>query len=251
MNSIRSNAARNWKAAIVFLAGALLLPGLNAEPRPLTPKDAFTAALSSDARVESATYDWLAAQTKAREAGLKKLPSLSLGAGYTRLSPVDSTISFSGFTFVLPSLDNSFQLSANLQYPLFSGFRVEESAKLAEVQAQGKEIAAEMIKRSIAFEAQRVYWEAERAQDNVRMLEESLSLAAQSLEITKQQVAHGSAMRADLLTAQMRYDQADMDLGAAAAAEQRSFWTLASLVEGSRVRTCRGGPRRTRRHPSL
>ncbi|MGA2477215.1 MAG: TolC family protein [Spirochaetia bacterium] len=234
MNSTRSVSARTLSAGIVILAGAVFLSGLGADPRPLSPREAVSAALSSDARVESATYDWLAAQTKAREAGLRKLPSLSLGAGYTRLSHVDSSISFSGLTFALPSLDDSFQLSASLQYPLFTGFRVEESAKLAEVQAQGKGIAAEMIRRSIIFEAQRVYWETQRSTLNVGMLKESLALAAQNLEVTRQQLAHGSAMNADLLTAQMRYDQAAMDLGAGTAAQKQAFWTLASLVEGSR-----------------
>jgi outer membrane protein len=219
----------------VLLAAAAVLPHvLAAEPRPLTPRDAVAAALSGDARVESATYDWLAAQMKAREAGLRRLPSLSLGAGYTRLSHVNSSISFMGSTITLPSLDDSFSLSANLQYPLFTGYRLEESAKLAEVQAQGKGVAAEMIRRSIVFEAQRVYWEAQRATYNVGMLTESRALAAHSLEVTRQQLEHGAAMKADLLTAQMRCDQADMDLGAAAAAQKRAFWTLASLVQGSR-----------------
>jgi outer membrane protein len=221
----------------VFLAATAVLPrALAADPRPLTPHDAVAAALSGDARVESATYDWLAAQMKAREAGLRRLPSVSLGAGYTRLSHVDSSISIPGFpvSISLPSLDDSFSLSANLSYPLFTGYRLEESAKLAEVQAQGKGIAAEMIRRSIVFEAQRVYWEAQRATYNVGMLTESRALAAHSLEVTRQQLAHGAAMNADLLTAQMRYDQADMDLGAAVAAQKRAFWTLASLVQGSR-----------------
>ena len=81
MNSTRSVSARTIFTAIIILTGAVFLSGLGADPRSLSPKEAVDAALSSDARAESATYDWLAAQTKAREAGLRKLPSLSLGAG--------------------------------------------------------------------------------------------------------------------------------------------------------------------------
>src|SRR5512137_2694631 len=143
-------------AAAAFAAAALattaLAQRLDAQTQPLTPEDVVNAALAGDARVESATWDWLAAQAKAKEAELRKLPSVSLSAGYTRLSDVKSTITLGAFPpMVINSLDNSFSLGVNLQYPVFAGFRLSESARLAGLQAQSKAIAAEMIKRSVAF----------------------------------------------------------------------------------------------------
>jgi outer membrane protein len=235
----------NSKAAVMLVAVAACLQALGAEPKALSPEDAVAAALAGDPRVESARWDELSAQEKAKEAELRKLPSLSLSAGYTRLSdlpiPLSSLLDsvppkyasyLSGLSNLsIPSLDNEFSLGANMQYPIFAGFRLKESAHLAQLQALGKGIAAEMIRRSIVFEVQRAYWEAKRATENVVMLKESLDLAIQDLELTKKQVAQGTAMKADLLSSQMRADQAQMDLDAGVSAQRRAYWSLAALVE--------------------
>lgn len=219
--------------AAAALAAAALAPRLDAQARSLSPDDVVKAALAGDARVESAAWDWLAAQAKAKEAELRKLPSVSLSAGYTRLSDVKSTITLGPTSMEIDSLDNSWSLGVNLQYPVFAGFRLRESARLAGLQAQGKGIAAEMIKRSVVFEAQRAYWEAKRATLNVGMLRENLALAAQSQDVVQTQFSNGMAMLVDLLSAKARVDQATMDLAAATNVQRRAFWTLASLVEGS------------------
>lgn len=220
-----------FKATAILVAATACGHVLGAEPRTLSLESAVTAALAGDPRIESARYDELSAEEKAKEAELRKLPALSLSAGYTRLSDLSSTLSLGGYTFNLSSLTNNFSLNANLQYPVFAGFRLKESAQLAQMQALGKGIAFEMMRRSIVFEVQRAYWEAERASANVTMLKESLDLAQQNLELTTTQEAHGAAMKLDLLSAQMRADQARMDLDAAVNGERRAFWNLASLVE--------------------
>jgi len=229
----RTRMSHLVKAAVVAFAAAALVPRLDAQVRQLSPEAVVKAALAGDARVESATWDWLAAQAKAKEAELRKLPSVSLSAGYTRLSDVKSTITLGPTSMEIDSLDNSWSLGVNLQYPVFAGFRLRESALLAGLQAQGKGIAAEMIRRSVVFEAQRAYWEAQRATLNVGMLRENLALAVQSRDVVQKQFANGAAMQVDLLSAKVRVDQATMDLAAATNVQKRTFWALASLVEGS------------------
>jgi outer membrane protein TolC len=228
------------KTAVAFVAGVAFAYSLGAEPLSLSPEEAVRAAQASDVRVESATWDWLSAQAGARDASYRRLPSLSLSAGYTRLSNLQEALSvdvppLGNFSMMLPSLDNEYALSANLQYPVFAGFRLRETARLAQVQAQSKAVALEMVKRSLVFEAQRAYWEALRASSNVGLLRESLALAAQSRDIIQHQFATGTAMRVDLLSAQMLYDQATIELDAAVGGEKRAFWTLAWLIQGTRM----------------
>jgi outer membrane protein len=226
--------ARAARAAAALIGLMLAGAPLAADPRPLTPEDAVAAALAGDPRILSASLDLLAAQAKAREAELRRLPSVSLSAGYTRLSHVDSSLTLGKLgTMTMSSLDNSFSLAANLQYPVFAGFRLMEAQELARVQAQGKEASAELIKRSLVFETERAYWEARRASFNADMLKRGLELAEQSLAVSQNLVANGSAMKVDLLSAQMRRDQAAMDLAAAANLRARAFWNLAVLVAGS------------------
>jgi outer membrane protein len=233
MSMRRMRGGRALSATLVLLAAAAVAPRAAAQARQLTPEGAVKAALAGDERATSAKWDALAARAKAREAELRMLPSLSLSASYTRLSDLKSTVSFGGMPLTIDSLDNAFSLNANVQYPVFAGFRLRESAALASTQAEAKLVVEETVKRSIAFEAQRAYWEAQRASRNVAMLGESLSMAAQGLEVARKQADFGTAMKADLLAAQLRYDQAGMDLRAAEAVRKRAYWSLASLVETS------------------
>lgn len=213
-------------ASVAFAEGE----SRQAEPVSLSVDDAVARSLATDFRGESARRDWLRSLAKAEEAKLRELPSVSLSAGYTRLSNVVSSVSLGTMSWELDSLDNVFSLQANLQYPVFAGFRFEESARLASLQARSKELANEMMLRAIAFETRRAYWEAYRAVKNELMLAENLELMRQNRAVTERQVAEGSALSADLLVAGMRCDQAEIDLGNATVAKEKAFLNLASLV---------------------
>lgn len=201
-----------------------------AQPASISVDEAVRLSLASDARVQSSRWDALAAAAKAEEAQRRQLPSFSLSAGYTRLSDVKSSISFGPTTMEIDSLDNVFSLAANMQYPVFAGYRLRESVALAQLQSRGKEISLAMVRRALDFETRRAYWEAVRSTYNVRMLEENLNLMQNNLEVVQHQLAQGTVINADLLTAQMRRDQAEIDLGNARTTQQRAFLSLASLV---------------------
>lgn len=228
----RKNADKAFRslAAALLVAGSLSQSLYAADPQKLTVEDAVKLSLSQDPRVAAATWDALAAQSKKEEADRRRLPGITLSAGYTRLSDLKSTISIGPASMTIDSLDNVYTVAANMQYPVFAGFRLEESAKLAALQAQGKNIATEMMKRAIAFETERAYWESVRAARNVRMLGENLALMQRNLEQTKQQFAHGTAMNVDLLAAEMRCEQAEMDLRNGETIERKMLLSLASLV---------------------
>jgi outer membrane protein len=230
------------KRTLPLLAAAgffCLAPGLWAQSQGLSLEDAVNAALAGDPGISSATWDWLAAQAKADAAAYRMFPSLSLSAGYQRLSELPpasmevdnpfapgTTISFD----FPPSLNNVFTFSVNLQYPVFAGFRIRESAAIAALQADGKQLALEMVKRSLIFEVRRAYWECVRAAANVNTLKKNLELLHANRDQVNKQVTLGTATRADLLTADMRVKQAEIDLGGAVAMQKRAYLTLITLM---------------------
>jgi outer membrane protein len=221
-----------WAAVLLFMAAAA--PLVQSQQRPLSLEEAVRLALLEDPSVESAKWDWLAANAKAEAADLRKLPSLTLAAGYQRLSelpPSSFDIPGTTFTFTLPeSLANIYTTSISLQYPVFSGFRIRETAALAKLQTQNKQLALEMVKRSLVFEVRRAYWEAVRASDNVQTLKKNLDFLNSNQKIIADQVALGTATQADLLTAEMRYQQAEIDLGDGESMQKRTSLVLASLI---------------------
>lgn len=229
-----------------MIAMALLLlvsvhaPGIWAQASPLSIEDAVAMALEKDPSVKSSSWDWLSASAKAEAAGWRMLPSLSFAAGYQKLSdlppasleianpfaPAGPPLDFS----FPPSLTNLYSFSLNMQYPVFAGFRIREAAALAQLQAQGKRMTLEMVKRSLVFEVRRAYWEAVRATNNVQTLQKNLELMKVNSELAARQVSQGIATRADQLAADTRYIQADLDLGDAVSLQKRSYLVLASLV---------------------
>ncbi len=210
---------------------------LSGQGKSLTVEEAVSLSLASDFRIRGALLDAQSAKAKVEEAKLRQLPSVSLSASYTRLSDLKSTVSLGLAKMTIDSLDNVYTFAANMQYPVFAGFRLQEAVKLADAQVQGKEISAEMTKRAVAFETERAYWEAVRATYNVKMLEENLSLMTHNLDMSGKQLSEGTLMNADLLSAQMRADQAAMEKANGVTVQTRAFLALASLVsdEGSAI----------------
>ena len=224
-------------AASIMVLTAGLAPSLWAQASPLSLADAVTMALQNDPSVQSSSWDWLAASAKADAARWRQMPSFSLSAGYQRLSDMPATtLEVPPYSFKLPaSLTNAFTFAVNMQYQVFAGFRIREAAALADLQAQSKLVGIEMVKRSLMFEVRRAYWEAVRATRNRQTLQKNLELMKSSSLITAQQVAQGTATRADQLAADMRYNQADLDLGDAASLQNRAYLTLASLAGNASI----------------
>ena len=196
-------------AASIMVLTAGLAPSLWAQASPLSLADAVTMALQNDPSVQSSSWDWLAASAKADAARWRQMPSFSLSAGYQRLSDMPATtLEVPPYSFKLPaSLTNAFTFAVNMQYQVFAGFRIREAAALADLQAQSKLVGIEMVKRSLMFEVRRAYWEAVRATRNRQTLQKNLELMKSSSLITAQQVAQGTATRADQLAADIPPEQ--------------------------------------------
>jgi outer membrane protein TolC len=235
-------------ACVLALAAG---PGcfLWAQASPLSVDDAVKLALEKDPSVQSASWDWLVASAKVDAAKWRQVPALSFSAGYQRLSDLpamslDMDDPFAGvipgapaqISFAFPaSLDNVFTFALNMQYPVFAGFRIREAMALVKLQAQSKLIGIEIVKRSLMFEVRRAYWEAVRATYNRQTLQKNLELMKASSQLTAQQVAQGTATRADQLAADMRYNQADLDLGDAVSLQNRAFLVLSSLIGNASI----------------
>ena len=202
----------------------------SAEAQPLTVNEAVRMALSTDLRIDSTLFDLEGSRTRLKIAEQNRYPSLSLSGVYTRLSEVNSSIELGASTIPIPSQTDAFSLAANLQYPVFAGFRLREAVNLAALDVRGKEISIQRIRNSVIFETRRAYWEAVRADHNASMLRENLSLMEHSRDVISEKFTQGTVLRADLLAAEMRRNQAEMDLGSALARREKAYLALQMLI---------------------
>ncbi len=225
-------------AVIVALWLAGVIQVSQAQEQTLSIAMAEETALGESPDVQSASYDWLAATAEAEAASLRLYPALSLSASYQRLSALPSTsIEFTNpsgpgtISFELPSsLDNVIAFGANLQYPVFAGYRLRESLEIARLTADGRLAALQTVKRSLLFEVRRSYWEALRADYSVRTLQRNMELMEASYKLMSNQLSTGAATEADLLAADTRRKQAQIDLGSAFVLRARAYLLLASQI---------------------
>jgi len=207
VNSNQPTLSRALGAALCALALAAPLAAETASRKALSIDEAVAAALATDPGVISANLDALAASAKADAASWKRIPSLSASAGYTRLSELPA--SDTDITLPLPAalggpvsistagpLD-MFSFGLNLQYPVFTGFRVKENIAISGLQVDAKNLARESARRALVFDVRRAYWEAVRADYNRSTLEQNLELMRQNSELATRQLGEGVATRAD------------------------------------------------------
>lgn len=227
---ITSAKSAERKIIFLLLLSLLILTGAGAQQVSISVNDAVRLALTSDTRVKSALLDMTASRARVAEARRNRYPSITFSGGYTRLSPVTSSISLGPASMDIKSREDNFNLSANLQYPVFAGFRLNEAVKLAKLQAKSKEVSSAISKDTIVFETRRAYWEAVRTNYNVNMLRENLTLMNKNRDLLKEKLSQGTVLNADFLSASMRSDQAEMDLENAISFQEKAFLNLETLL---------------------
>jgi outer membrane protein len=210
--------------------------------KALSVEEAVAAGLANDPGILSAAMDARASLARAAEARYGILPSLTLSAGYTKLSeepspsrsstgnPVVDGVVDALMTELAGTPTDSKDVRLDLQYPLFSGFRLREAAEIAKLQSLGKGAAAELARRALTFDIRKAYWEASRATANVEALAKSLELETVKRDEVAQLAAQGMASEADRLDEDARYDQAALTLDEATSGKQLAFLVLANLV---------------------
>ncbi len=211
-------------------------------PRALAVEQAVADGLAADPGLLSATLDARAAKFREADARFRMLPSLAVSAGYTQLSTEPSPSPSATGNAVVDGVVNALladfsstpttekDVRADLQYPIFAGFRLHEAAEIAKYQALGKDAAAELNRNALAFEIRRAYWETVRAQSNVEAMRKALELESLMKKEIADLSAQGMANEADSLEAEARYDQVELALDQTLSGKDIAFLMLSSLI---------------------
>lgn len=220
-----------------------------AQPQDVSPgaEAAFTLdeALRR-ARTVSAALDSLDAEVAAAEAGVReargaRLPELSLSAGYTRRSnvPEYGIPRPDGSTeTVFPSIPDNWGSRLGFSMPLYTGGRVAglEAAARAERRAAGSDRAAG--ETDLALEVTVAYWSLVTAQDEARVLADSLGAYEAHLADARNRQKVGLAASNEVLAVEVERDRAELSRIRARNDAELASARLARLLDlpaGSRV----------------
>ena len=184
----------------------------------LTLEDCLRSAREKNRSLTAASLSVKEAQARVREAEVRRLPSLTAGAAYTRLS--QETPGSIGVNLPQPIGKQNIQLAESatdavsfqldLQYPLFSGFRIQAGVDLARVQAEMKQKEYRLRDDDLAFEILRYFWDSVRARDSLATIEKSLELVKVHAEEVRRLAAAGLAVREDVLKVEMRIAKTEL-----------------------------------------
>ncbi|MDR7433977.1 MAG: TolC family protein [Armatimonadota bacterium] len=180
-------------------------------PRPITLKDALALALQQNLQVRFAAFEVAIARAQLEQAKAGKAVQVTGSASYTRINeraPTTITVSapppLGTVTVQLPPppVDTG-ELRVSLQYPLFTGGRLEAQIALAEANVKGAEATLQRTVQQVLFQVKQAYYQLLLARASRRAAERILAQAEENLRVARVRVQAGVAPQFDVLQAEV------------------------------------------------
>jgi outer membrane protein TolC len=185
-----------------------------AQPTALTQTQALTLALQQNQQLRGAAFEVLVARAQLAQARAGTALQASVQGSYARTQDgVVTTIPVSsspggggppvGYLIIPAPSSNVYDARVVLQYPLYSGGRIEAQVAMAEANLRGAEATFERVKQQIVFGVRQAYFSLLLAQAGLRAAEHSTTQANEILRVAKARVATGVSPRFDQVQAEV------------------------------------------------
>lgn len=178
-------------------------------PRLFTQTEALVLALQQNQQLRVAAFEVAVARTQLAQARAGTAIQGNVSTSYTRTQegvsvtiPTNSTTDPDSITIPAPS-PNLYDARLVLQYPLYTGGRVEAQIALAEANLKGAEATFERTKQQIIFTVRQAYFQVILGQAGLESAARSVAQAAESLRVSRARVAAGVSPRFDEVQAQV------------------------------------------------
>jgi outer membrane protein len=206
--------SRALSTALFALFAAARLGAQEApEPVRISLEDALARARAASARLGELKAWEDAAGAGLRGAKAQRLPSLALGAGYSRNSNVPefvATFPGEGPRVIFPNLPNQGFARASVSLPLYTGGRVEGAISASQQQLAAAQLDASAGEADLALETTTAYWSLVAEREAERVLRQAITSYAAHLEDAANRYDVGLAARNDVLAVQVEKDRAEL-----------------------------------------
>ncbi len=202
------------KSLCALLALLFLAPAARAQRKPLSLDEAVAAALEASPALHASRMKAESSAARSREVAASRLPSLRLGAGYTRLSevpPFEVTLPISPTPIVVSqNYFNNWNLRLAVQQPVFSGFRLEagaESARMLERSA-GFDLAKD--RSELVFAVKSAYWALARAREYEAVVAETIGQVREHFKDVRAFFDQGLLVKNEVLRTEIQLSSAEL-----------------------------------------
>jgi outer membrane protein TolC len=131
------------------------------EKRTLTLDESLKIGLENSKTLHSSKLKIVSAEAQLSQANAAGLPSLGLGASYTRLSsiqPYNITIPGLGSFNVSPSILDNYVAKATLTQPLFTGFKISSNSEIARNNSLAVKQDYSKDEQDVIYNIKNAYW---------------------------------------------------------------------------------------------
>src|SRR2546422_1177441 len=188
------------------------------QSRQLSLVEALRLALQQNQQLRVAAFEVGVARAQLAQARAGAAIQGSVQGSYTRTQEgVSTTIPDSGGDGITisPPSPNLYAARLILQYPLYSGGRIEAQIAVADANLKGAEAIFERVKQQIVFTIRQAYYQLLLAQAGFDSANHSVAQAAENLRVARARVASGVSPKFDEV-------QADVALATARQAQVRA-----------------------------
>lgn len=169
-----------------FIILLLIIPGLifSQNEYKLSIDEAVKLGLQNSKNLKIAESKVYAAEAKVSETNTQLYPILKFSSGFTRLSQVEPfKINFQGREFeISPTILNNYQIRFGVQYPIFTGFRLENTSKMMELNALATQKDLESEKTKLVFDIKTLYWSTKNLEVTLKSINENIRQVQAHLE---------------------------------------------------------------------
>jgi len=224
------------RSAVVLILLLFAPLAAQAQRRPLSLDEAISAGLEASPTLHAARMRTDASAARALEMAAGRLPSVKLGAGYTRLSevpPFEVTLPISPTPIVVSeSYFNNWSLRLSVQQPLFTGFRLEAGTELARMLERSAGQDLEKDRSEFIFAVKSAYWGLVRARGFDAVVGENVRQVREHLKDVRAFFDQGLLTRNEVLRTELQLSNAELlaiDARNAAEVARTSLNTLIGL----------------------
>jgi outer membrane protein len=204
--------ALRWVGILLPSVAFVLLPhplSAQKQGKLLTLKESIQLALDRNLAVQVAKEEVTFARERRKEARTGFLPTFSADYNYRR--PSETTITFGGVAFKNQD-QNQYSFTGTVAQPLFTGFATISTYQLASMGLDVAKIQLERARLDLILQVKEAYLEIVRTAKLREVAEQSVKQLQEGVRVAENFVKVGLSPKADLLDAETRLAQAELQL---------------------------------------
>jgi outer membrane protein len=211
---------------------------LGQAPRRLSFADLAAIVAQQNLQIRAAAFEVAITQEQLAAARGLRAPQVTLTGSYTTSQARPGTTitipdPFGPGTIpiTIPGPDpDQVLLRVGLQYPLYTGGRLEAQIALADANVRGAQAVFDRTVQQVVFSAQQAYLRALLARENMIAAQQTMELATESLRVARARVQAGVVAEFDALQAEVAVANGDQGLVRARAEARSADAALNALI---------------------